>query len=112
MTTYTVSTLPQGNITFSTTSATGATGSIYTTSGSNGVSWSSVTSSSNLDVKGSAIIDGDLIVGGRSITKMLEKIEDRLAILQEPDPAKLEKYAALKKAYEQYKLLEKLIGEE
>lgn len=39
----------------------------------------------------------------------LSKIQQRLAILDDPDPAKLEKYAALKKAYEQYTLLEKLI---
>ena len=37
-----------------------------------------------------------------------EKINERLAILV-PDPAKLEKYAALKKAYEHYKTLEELI---
>ena len=42
---------------------------------------------------------------------MLESIEDRLAILQ-PDPAKLEKFAALKKAYDHYKLMEKLIGDD
>ena len=110
MTTYTVTSLPPTSITINGT--TSATGSIFTTAGSNGSSWSTYSSSPNLDVKGSATIEGDLTVGGRSITKMLEKIEDRLAILQEPDPAKLEKYVALKKAYEQYKLLEKLIGEE
>lgn len=63
-------------------------------------------------VNGDAEFDGEVKIKGRSLEKMLEKIEDRLAILQEPDPKKLEKFAALKKAYDQYKLLEKLIGEE
>jgi hypothetical protein len=42
----------------------------------------------------------------------MEKIEDRLAILAEPDPMKLEKFAALKKAYDHYKLMEKIIGDD
>jgi hypothetical protein len=37
----------------------------------------------------------------------METISNRLAILQ-PDPAKLEHFAALKKAYEHYKTLEAL----
>lgn len=79
----------------------------YTTSGSNGTSIQS-----GLHVRGNAEFEGDITVKGRSLEKLLESIEDRLAILQDPDPAKLEKYKALKKAYEHYKLLEKLIGEE
>ena len=38
---------------------------------------------------------------------MIETIEKRLAILT-PDPKKLEKYEALQKAYDHYKLMEKL----
>ena len=57
-------------------------------------------------------VEGDIRWQGRSLSKWLEKIEDRLAILSDPDPEKLEKFAALKKAYEHYKLLEKLIGDE
>ena len=49
----------------------------------------------------------DVMIDGVSIKKMLESIQDRLAILV-PDPAKLEKFAALKASYEDYKLLEKL----
>jgi hypothetical protein len=57
-------------------------------------------------------IDGhDVIVGGKSLKDFMEKVEERLLILQ-PDPAKLEKYAALKKAYEHYKMMEKLVSEE
>lgn len=68
--------------------------------------------SSGLHVTADAEFEGDIKWKGRSLGKMLEKIEDRLAILQEPDPEKLEKFAALKKAYDHYKLLEKLIGDE
>ena len=56
-------------------------------------------------------VDGDIVWKGKSLGKLLEKIESRLAIL-EPKPEKLEKYAALEKAYAHYKLLETLINEE
>lgn len=59
-----------------------------------------------------AEFEGDIKWKGRSLGKLLEKIEDRLAILQEPSQEKLEKFAALKKAYEHYKLMETLIGED
>lgn len=107
------------------TGATGPTGGyIYTTAGANGTSasynWPNITSisgagsslNSGLHVKSDAEFEGDIKWKGRSLGKLLETIEDRLAILQDPDPAKLEKYAALKKAYEHYKLMEKLIGDE
>ena len=64
-----------------------------------------------LDVKGDANFEGDIKFKGRSLQELFSKIEDRLTILQ-PDPAKLEKYEALRKAYEHYNLLEKLIGED
>ena len=64
-----------------------------------------------LDVKGDANFEGDIKFKGKSLEELFSKIEDRLAILQ-PDPKKLEKYEALRKAYDHYKLMEKLIGEE
>lgn len=54
----------------------------------------------------------DVLINGKSLEKTLESIQERLAILDDPNPEKLKKYAALKKAYEQYKLLEKLLNEE
>jgi hypothetical protein len=107
---------------------TGAQGSSYgtitTSAGANGTSgsyystnWSNMTISGathptpSLKVTGDAEFEGDFKWKGRSLGKMLESIEDRLAILQ-PDPAKLEKFAALKKAYDHYKLMEKLIGDD
>lgn len=59
-----------------------------------------------LEVKG----DGaDISLNGKSLKTFMEKVEERLLILQ-PDPAKLEKYAALRKAYDHYKLMEKLVA--
>ena len=88
--------------------------SSYTTSQivNGGSAWSSITTSAyptqaSLNVSGDGNIDGNLIVGGKDIAKSLSEIEKRLAILV-PDPAKLEHFEALKKAYEHYKLLEAL----
>ena len=83
----------------------------------NPLSWPSITSSgstidNSLSVKGDAEFEGDVKIKGHSILHLLKKIEDRLAVLQEPDPEKLEKFAALKKAYDHYKTLERLIGED
>ena len=83
-----------------TTSPTWSTGNVTIGSGASG-----------LHVTSDAEFDGDIKWKGRSLTKLLESIEDRLAILQNPDPKKLEKFAALKKAYDHYKLMEKLVGE-
>lgn len=52
----------------------------------------------------------DFKIDGVSVKDTINAINDRLAILV-PDIAKMEKYAALKAAYEQYKLLEKLCTE-
>jgi len=90
---------------------TNTTGSYLYSTGA-GTQWSTITPSSNLNVKGDAEFEGDIKWKGRSLGKLMEKIEDRLAILQEPDPEKLEKFAALKKAYDHYKTLERLIGDD
>jgi len=51
--------------------------------------------------------EGDIKIGGRSLKTFMDTMEKRMAILQ-PDPAKLEKFEALQKAYEHYKHLERL----
>jgi hypothetical protein len=84
----------------------------YLYSNGMGNQWSTITSNPGLHVKADAEFEGDIKWKGRSLGKLLEKIEDRLAILQEPDAEKLEKFAALKKAYEHYKTLERLIGDD
>ena len=94
----------------------GAAGSFSIASGGAGSSYwgNTITTSAapSLNVTGEANFEGDIKWQGRSLGTMLEKIEDRLAIISEPTPEKLEKFAALKKAYDHYKLMEKLIGEE
>jgi hypothetical protein len=53
---------------------------------------------------------GNVTIDGRNLNEVLKGIEKRLSILV-PDLKKLEKYEALKKAYEHYKTLERLISE-
>lgn len=88
-----------------TTNTTANTSPWIVTSGGSG-------SQGSLQVTGDAHFDGTVTVKGRDLVKLFEKIEDRLAIVSNPDPKKLEKFKALKKAYDHYKLMEKLIGEE
>jgi hypothetical protein len=88
---YTISTAPTSN-------------SVWTTSGWNGSS----SSSGKITLDGD---DADVIVNGKSLYEFMTKMEERLAILV-PDPEKLERFAALKKAYDHYKLMEKLCHEE
>ena len=88
--------------------AQGSTGG-YTFSSSAISGWGSTTSHSvKIGEDGIDLKDGtDIKIGGRSLVKFMETLEQRLAILQ-PDPDKLEKFEALKQAYEHYKLLEAL----
>jgi hypothetical protein len=87
---------------------TGVTGASYTTTAS---AWNPVLTSNGtsgaLQVSGDADIKGNLTVKGANITDILQQIQDRLCILV-PDPKLLDKYEALKQAYEHYKLLEAL----
>lgn len=66
----------------------------------------------NIDSSGIDIKDGaDIKIGDRSLKEFMTKMEQRLAILV-PDPDKLEKFEALKKAYEHYKTMESLCFDE
>ena len=111
---YSYSTIPS-SITISSSSssnygATGSSGS-FLTSGINGTSWSigsnNINPTPGLKVNGDAEFEGKVMINGKNISEFMETISNRLAILQ-PDPAKLEHFAALKKAYEHYKTLEAL----
>ena len=96
-----------------TTLGSGATnGSYLYSNGNNNTIWTTNTTAGFNTISHGMEVKGDLIVNGKNIGNILDKIQDRLAILDEPNPEKLEKHAALRKAYEQYKLLEKLIGED
>lgn len=108
--TYTTTGTNYGNITINTAGAVGSSSPYYTFNtgaGYNGP-WGNSITNTGLHVTTDANFDGDIKWKGRSLGKLLEKIEDRLAILPDPDPEKLKKFAALKKAYDHYKLMEKL----
>lgn len=107
--TYSIATGATGSVLQS--GATGSAGSFWTT---NSTAWPSsiATNGTGLHVTSNAVFDGDVTIKGSNIAKTLQKIEDRLAILQDPDPEKLAKFAALKKAYDNYKMLERLIGDD
>jgi hypothetical protein len=116
---YSYSNIPS-SITISSSSssnygATGSSGS-FLTSGINGTSWSNthwsigsnnINPTPGLKVNGDAEFEGKVMINGRNISEFMETISKRLSILV-PDPAKLEHFAALKKAYEHYKTLEAL----
>lgn len=90
------------HINWNTTSGTcytAGTGTTYTTG--TGYTWGG----NNIGVQ--VPENGDIKIGDRSLKTFMEKVEERLAILV-PDQQKLEKFAALKKAYEHYKTLESL----
>ena len=69
--------------------------------------WTNSSTQPNLTVTGNASFDEDIKIKGISVLKTLEDINKRLAILV-PDPAKLEQFESLRKAYEHYKTLEAL----
>jgi hypothetical protein len=71
-----------GNLTW----GTGSSGQVYTTNGTGNLSWATLTSDpslkgNSLSVKGNADFDGEVTIKGKSLTGMLEKIEERLAII-------------------------------
>ena len=99
-----------------------ASGSLLTANGAGtGYSWSTAspyvtvasggTATPSITVSGNAEFDGEIKWKGKDLGKVLETIEKRLAILT-PDPKKLEKFEALQKAYDHYKLLEALCQED
>ena len=91
----------------------GSAGSTMYTTGTGTYNWNTTTSPSvNISSDGIDMAAGtDIKVDGKSLKEFMSKMEERLAILI-PDPKKLEQFAALKKAYEHYKLMEKLCQEQ
>ena len=88
-----------------------ASSSNYYTTGTGGYTSNNTSPSVNISNSGIDMAAGtDITVGGKSLKQFMTKMEERLAILV-PDPAKLEQFAALKKAYEHYKLMESLCQE-
>lgn len=90
--------------------ASGSAGSFYTTNNTQPYQNLTMTNNiqpSSLNVKGDAEFEGKVKVNGQDLGEFMETISKRLAILV-PDPAKLEHFEALKKAYNHYKTLEAL----
>lgn len=124
------STAPQSSysidsMNYSTVSTVSATGGIYTIGTGTGIGqfnngWyanpmvtTTTTTQPTLRIEGNGIempSEADIKIGNRSLREFMEKMEERMAILQ-VDPKKLEKFEALKRAYENYKLMEKLCQE-
>ena len=105
-------TLPTTTITNGgyTIGATGSSGQFYTT-GTGGHNWNNPPT---VNITGTGIdmaAGTDISIDGKSLKTFMNKMEERLAILV-PDPSKLEKFEALKKAYEHYKLMESLCQEQ
>jgi hypothetical protein len=118
------STMISGSITVPTTTITnggytigntGSSGQFYTSTGTGHYNWNNITTTTpsvNISSEGIDMAAGtDITVGGKSLKEFMNKMEERLAILV-PDPSKLEKFEALKKAYEHYKLMESLCQEQ
>lgn len=47
----------------------------------------------------------------QEVQKEIKQIKDRLCLLDNPDSNLMKKYPALKEAYENYKMIEKLVNE-
>jgi hypothetical protein len=81
------------------------------TTGTSGYQFNTTPNTVHINSTGIEMAAGtDIKVDGKSLKEFMNKMEERLAILV-PDPKKLEQFAALKKAYEHYKLMEKLCQE-
>ena len=104
-----------GSITLPTTTIGNLNGGYYVSTGTgSNYTWSNTTTTPGVNITGGGIdmaAGTDITVGGKSLKEFMTKMEERLAILV-PDPAKLEKFEALKKAYEHYKLMESLCQEQ
>ena len=106
-----------GSITLPSTTITniGASGNYYTTTGAGAsYNWANTSTTPGVNITGTGIdmaAGTDISIDGKSLKTFMNKMEERLAILI-PDPAKLEKFEALKKAYEHYKLMESLCQEQ
>ena len=90
----------------------GGSSGLYNTTGPT-YSWNTLNQPNKVHITGAGIEmdeDADITIGGRSMRKILEGIEQRLSILV-PDPKKLEHYEALRQAYEHYRTLEALCSE-
>ena len=88
------------------------TNNTWATGAGNGFAFNPTPNTVNITSEGINMEAGsDIKIGGRSLVAFMKTMEERLAILV-PDPKKLEKFEALKKAYEHYKTMESLCFDE
>lgn len=95
-------------VTVSGAGGSGGTGSVLMASGA-GTNWA--TTSAKTTMSGQLTLEGekpDIIIGGKSMASWMQKVEQRLSIL-EPKPQLLAKYEALQQAFDHYKTLEALL---
>ena len=86
----------------------------YTTTGTAGAgtyNWNNTTTSTNakVHINGDGLVmqeGADIVVGGKSLTKAIDQIEERLGILH-PNPALEERWSKLKELRQQYVEMEK-----
>lgn len=98
-----------GSITIPTLTTGSGSAMSYTTSYSG---WANNSAQVSITGDGIEMAPGtDIKVDGKSLKEFMSKMEQRLSILV-PDPVKLEKFEALKKAYEHYKTMESLCFDE
>jgi hypothetical protein len=88
----------------------GSSGQALTSNGTN-TSWANITlaepdiKGATLSVKGDADFEGEVTIKGKNLTEMLEKIDERLAILH-PNPELEDRWDELKELGKRYKELE------
>ena len=97
-------------ITWGTGTGSPLSNSVVYTTGTGALSWGNITADpglkgNSLSVKGDADFDGEVTIKGKNLTDMLEKIEERLAILH-PNPKLEDKWDELKELGKRYKELE------
>ena len=93
-----------------TPSGTNGIGSLTLNNGTGWDAWRIDAGNPGLHVKGDAEFEGDISIKGKSLTEMLDKIEERLAILH-PNEELESKWEELKKLGDMYRALEKDILE-
>lgn len=80
-----------------------------TTNSTSQFSYSTPTYQAHIDYAGGKITAKSFELDGTDVSGLLDKICDRLAIIESADPEQLEKYNALNEAYKRYKFLENLL---
>ena len=86
----------------------GGTGSVLMAGGA-GTNWTNT--NAKVSMQGQLTLEGenpDIMIGGKSMVTWMQKVEQRLSIL-EPKPQLLAKYEALQQAFDHYKTLENLL---